>query len=398
MKTIGLAFIFIIFISGCFGPEETYSEGTKYSKEELQRLQSQAAKIDELTNVTAREYFEVYMKLSDAYSCFGNDIEALKAIKSGLQLNSWDYGAQLKAAKLEIKLDKKQDAYSRLIYLIQTCPDKNVLDEGKRLVDEMNRKDKISISMMIPPKFDYKIYLARIGKVDDLYIESIKSRIVQEYKINVDVLSETIEPSLIRYRNTQDRYFTEIVKNFVAKYGQIKYMEILKTLSLDTKEPFSKSNKKEFVHSLYLRNKNGEGQWRQMMSFLQDQYDADELVDQLWEKYKNLINKPKVFGILGVTSVDIYSEDYNFLFGSYCDHYAVMSCNRFVSDDSKLSQRIKRIVMQSFSSTGFLIGIPRCTIPNCSRAYPHSLEEHDRKDDILCTECKRNLIERYNKL
>lgn len=47
--------------------------------------------------------------------------------------------------------------------------------------------------------------------------------------------------------------------------------------------------------------------------------------------------------------------------------------------------------MQAFSSTGNIIGIERCTTASCARAYPHSLEEHDKKDDILCEICKQNL-------
>ncbi|HOF12452.1 MAG TPA: hypothetical protein PK248_07045, partial [Treponemataceae bacterium] len=59
---------------------------------------------------------------------------------------------------------------------------------------------------------------------------------------------------------------------------------------------------------------------------------------------------------------------------------------------------IKRTVMQALSSAGFVIDIPRCTTANCSRAYPNSLEEQDRKEAYLCDECLENLQNRYEEI
>ena len=48
-------------------------------------------------------------------------------------------------------------------------------------------------------------------------------------------------------------------------------------------------------------------------------------------------------------------------------------------------------MIQAFDTVGALLGLPDCTGLSCARAYPHSLEEHDRKLDRLCPECLRAL-------
>ena len=96
--------------------------------------------------------------------------------------------------------------------------------------------------------------------------------------------------------------------------------------------------------------------------------------------------------------VHIYANDYNYLFGWNGSDVAIMSYNRFINEETAITNEIKRIVMQGMSSTGFLIGIPRCTVDTCAHAYPHSLAEHDQKDDTLCDECTDNLIRIYDDL
>jgi predicted Zn-dependent protease len=103
-------------------------------------------------------------------------------------------------------------------------------------------------------------------------------------------------------------------------------------------------------------------------------------------------------GILGITREDIYENDYNFLFGWAYKKLGVMSYARFALGNPTREQFEKRVVMQGLSSIGLVIGIPRPTNPNCARAYPNSLEEHDRKEDKLCEECRANLRQLYSTL
>ena len=131
---------------------------------------------------------------------------------------------------------------------------------------------------------------------------------------------------------------------------------------------------------------------------VRSQYDANALMNQISGRFRNMMNEPYSLGILGITAEDIYTDDYNFLFGLGQTRLGVMSYARFLLDKPSTEQFEKRAVMQAFSSAGIIIGIPRCTYPSCARAYPHSLEEHDRKDLMLCYECRQNLRQRYARL
>ncbi len=97
---------------------------------------------------------------------------------------------------------------------------------------------------------------------------------------------------------------------------------------------------------------------------------------------------------LGITSVDIYARDYNFLFGWANRLCGIMSYCRFTADfndDIPNQERlVKRALMQSQSSVGLIYGLKRCTDPTCARAYPNSLSEHDAKKGTLCSECRKN--------
>ncbi|MDR3167991.1 MAG: hypothetical protein LBT93_08605 [Treponema sp.] len=128
---------------------------------------------------------------------------------------------------------------------------------------------------------------------------------------------------------------------------------------------------------------------------LRRQYSGDSLLEQLSDRLRNYNNDKYCLGILGVTNKDIYENDYNFLFEWARKKWGVISYVRFLLDNPSDTQFEKRSTIQALSSVGFVIDIPRCTNPNCARAYPNSLEEMDRKNTELCEECKTNLRNLY---
>jgi predicted Zn-dependent protease len=97
---------------------------------------------------------------------------------------------------------------------------------------------------------------------------------------------------------------------------------------------------------------------------------------------------------LAVTSVDLYSPDSNFLFGSahIGGSSAIISTARFTAefngDGPHRPRLIQRLLKQALSSYGQMLDVPRCTNSECARAYPHSLAEHDAKSADLCLQCR----------
>ena len=122
------------------------------------------------------------------------------------------------------------------------------------------------------------------------------------------------------------------------------------------------------------------------------QYSAERLYRLVVKQYP--LTTPTV-RYLGITDGDIYGENTNYLFGTSGLGHAIMSYHRFGGAFNNAPQNrprlVKRAVKQAVSSTFFMLNIRRCDSPMCMRAYSSSLEEHDVKNDTLCSWCRQEL-------
>ncbi|NOY08077.1 MAG: hypothetical protein GXP33_04465 [Spirochaetes bacterium] len=367
-----------------------------YKISDIKRLEKEAIKVDKMINVSARKYYEVYMSLGEAYYQYNYLDKSLAALKKGLRLKSRDYEHQLLAANIEFKLNMLDYAYNRSKQIIKNAESKKIIKAASRLLNRIKARDYKPGSNYIPEMYGKYVYLVRIDPVDEMLLEALKNRIEEEYKITVNILPDVIDPSKKEMRDLHDNYYQRVAEKFIEINGRDAYDSILDSIKINKEIASDNDLKKEFVHFLYLQEENGQKLWKENMSKIQNQYNAEILRKQLYNIYYKKVNEKDCLGILGVTAHDIYAKDYNFLFGWSGSQTAVMSYNRFVTEDASVTLRIKRTVMQGLSSVGFLVGIPRCTTAACARAYPHSLKEQDAKEDTLGYECRRNLIELYN--
>jgi len=98
--------------------------------------------------------------------------------------------------------------------------------------------------------------------------------------------------------------------------------------------------------------------------------------------------------VLGVTPNDLYGGTSNFLFGVAATgrFFGLGSEHCFRADfNNELPKRERlkeRLLKQSLSTIGFMLGVRRCTTPECARAYPQSLMAHDNKPSTLCPACR----------
>jgi len=126
---------------------------------------------------------------------------------------------------------------------------------------------------------------------------------------------------------------------------------------------------------------------------LGSQWRADTLLELLAAKHPE-VRKPGR-ALLGVTRNDLFNGESRFVFGlgGSEKRAALFSYLRFtaaVNDTAPNSAKLlERSRKQSLSSTGFALGIPRCSSPLCARAYPNSLDELDAKGSDLCDACAR---------
>ncbi|NPD75528.1 hypothetical protein HNV06_25770 [Oceanispirochaeta sp. M1] len=237
-----------------------------------------------------------------------------------------------------------------------------------------------------------------IEDIEEIYIQAIKNKLESEYKITVKVLVDILNPTKENLRDNHKKYFDSIVNNYISKNGEEQFNELLSYLNENGFISESDYINERVVHFFYSQEENGDELWKTNMDLIEDQYDADKIMNQINSQYRELINETDCLGILGITTNDIYANTYNFLFGWNSSDIAVMSYNRFIKGETTSEIKIKRANMQALSSAGYLVGIPRCTVAHCSRAYPHSLDEHDNKEEILCDECKSNLKNTYEQM
>jgi tetratricopeptide (TPR) repeat protein len=304
------------------------------SPKEIEDLEKRIRETDKLPNVSARRYYDTYVELGDAYKSKKQYDNAYETYMKALRLDAWDYAVQVKLAEVEIELQKYLQAETRLKNVIEFSKDRRAIKRAREFLDTLNTIEYSKQRIELPDMYSKRIYILETDKVDYRFTKAIKNRIMKEFKINVVVLEDVVK---LPTRNA--------------------------------------------------RTRNG----------IPYQYDADEILKEVREKYNYLIAEPGTYGVLLVTSYDIFAKDYYFLFGWSGGDVAVISYSGFIGDGAPFDKQVKRFVIQSFSSTGTLIGIPRCTNPTCARAFPHSLEEMDKKEDILCNECLENLIKIYEK-
>jgi predicted Zn-dependent protease/Tfp pilus assembly protein PilP len=396
MKKIILLVMSIVLLFSCntTSNNDLYRE---YTEEEIENLEQKIKLIDKMQNVTARDYYETYMQLSEAYYQNKNYHKSLETVKKGLRLNARDYRYQLLAAKNEFELENYRSAYYRLRSIIESAEKKTTVTEAEKLLKEIKNKDYEGNTIVIPNKRNKYIYVLEVGKVDEVYMKAIKNKIFETYKIDVKSIDDIINPTKSKIRDKRQDYYKSVIDNFIRENGYSTYQKIMDYIK-ENSETEIQNEDKEFVYFLYMQQKNGEKLWKQNMGRIENQYNATEIINQIEDRYSKLIHEDDCLGILAVTEKDIYARDYNFLFGNSNRDVAVMSYNRFSTDENNRTKEIKRTLMQTLASVGHILPIERCTTPKCARAYPDSLKEQDQKELILCNECRANIVELYNRM
>ncbi len=122
------------------------------------------------------------------------------------------------------------------------------------------------------------------------------------------------------------------------------------------------------------------------------QYHAGELVRHV---LLPLAGKQKdTLAMIGLTSVDLYHGNLNFVFGigAYSDRLGLCSVCRFIPEGEDPRQlALKRTLKTAAHEIGHILGMAHCTFYNCVMNGSNSLRESDRRSLFLCPVCLRKL-------
>lgn len=119
-----------------------------------------------------------------------------------------------------------------------------------------------------------------------------------------------------------------------------------------------------------------------------NQYLADMLIEELCHC------KKKGTYLLGVTSVDLFTQGKNFVFGeaSPMKETAVISLYLLGGSGIPDELLLQRAIKEAVHEVGHLLGIGHCSDSRCVMHFSNSLIDTDIKNAFLCTNCRPRLL------
>ncbi|MHA1144507.1 MAG: archaemetzincin family Zn-dependent metalloprotease [Candidatus Helarchaeota archaeon] len=130
--------------------------------------------------------------------------------------------------------------------------------------------------------------------------------------------------------------------------------------------------------------------------FERDQYLANDLIEELII----IAKKRKSFRTLGITRADLYTEDYNFIFGMAESHdipgpkVAVISTcrlsNEFWNEPYNKDLFHERTIKEAIHELGHTFGLKHCS-DNCIMRFSNSILDTDAKPKTFCAICQKKL-------
>ncbi len=358
----------------------------------IQKLKEQADTVLKRSNVSARRDIDVVFELVDRLLEIKETETAEKYLDKGLQHNPWDLNHQIVYAKLLAQKGAKEAAAEKATLVLKYAENQSLIDEARQLLGLPSPPDFPMIQSL--PGTDYCVALIPLQECEKWLITKVQADLAQTLGIPVYIQRiETEYPKPARDLRGQiiNRIRRQIEEEGLKDPQVILFM---KQLDLENADLRSDENIVRLMEHLLLAG--GPAAVEQFQATLKEsegknpQWSADDLQAVLFKSITPY-RRHKV-AYLGITSEDIYENDYNFLFGWANSTGGVMSYHRFtaVFNDELPSQNrlIKRTKMQALSSIGHILGIKRCSNPTCARAYPNRLSEHDAKEGSLCLQCK----------
>lgn len=333
--------------------------------------------------VAMRSNIDIYIDLINAYYADNQLDLATPLLKEAIKVNPLNTKLQLKMAAIESQEQKFNEAHTRLQFILkEEKDDSQVLTEAKALLEQIQPFLQDSPNLSLSASSDRILYLLPFEGASKEILQNIADNLVLEFKVKVKILDEPFKPLETTLRDSQDRFlqlWTRSIPN-------------------EADNPLLSNHEKEnLIKEYILTQPDGANKWYWIQEQLKHQLDANVLMSQINESYIEILKDPTSLGIVAVTDKDIRIQTYNFVFGiaEIKDKLAVMSYYRFNENNISPDTLMARATKQAFSSTGLMMGLGRCTTPQCPRTYPNNLTEHDKKNLHLCNVCLTKLNEKH---
>jgi len=375
-----------------------YKAGAQLTEVNKEQLEERVKEHLKEANGDLREKVDDLFLLADIYAGEGNDEDAIKLYQKALSVNAWRLEYQLRMAKILNKRGEKSQAAEKARIVYQYAEERNLIEEAEQFLLELGEypEEKAIQSQTLAKNIE--ITIVPIGKVNQKLLKEVKDGLQGKMGIRYSVSEETLDIGKID-RSFVDKYLTLIVERIESQLPQEQFQVLLSELNLSKTVLEARRPKIKFIDAFFRKIGQPQKEIEQFHNRVkklenEGQYDTERLLTELKKAFR-ATKKPTIKGFLGITEADIFTKDYNFLYGGAWSGYGVMSYHRFKAifneEPPNRPRLLKRTVKQGISSSFFILGVPRCTSPDCARAYPHNLTEHDQKGIELCSWCKEQL-------
>lgn len=338
---------------------------------------------------------DVY-RLIDALLAQGDESEATRYLRRVLQADPWSFDYQLTYGEILARHGQPVALRQRAFQAMQHAENDRTLRRAYQLAGVVVPPPPPSLGKTMDTAPE--LVLLQLGMVSQFWLADLRDALAVRLGIRVTVaqlpftvgqadrtgLQQFAAAMRRRLLNNMDR--DESVVKFLASQGierqglekddgvAVRAVRLMISTSGDPKDLQS--------FDARLREAEQSGQ----------QWDAGKMLARI-DGAVTPFKRPRRW-FLAVTDSDLFAENSNYLFGIACTDGAtgLISAARFAAkfnDETPLRARLTtRLLKQALSSYGFMLGVARCSNPDCARSYPHSLEEQDGKSDQLCPECR----------
>lgn len=387
----------VLFVPMNASAQSLGPKSASLSAVEISRLRREAdAWLASTDDIALRKASGELYPLIDALLSKGEDDNVVRYLARILKADPCAYEYQLTYGEILARMGQPEILQAKALQAMQRAEDDDTIRRAYRLAGQTPPPPPASLEKS--SQGSPELILVRLGNVSDFWMFDLRDALSRKLGIKVSVaqfqfsagpadrtgLQQFIEASrrrLLKSAGTDDGLF-----EFLSAHGLTR--SVLET------------NDDEVLHALRLiiNESEGEAAAQKLDTRIESlrhtgmQWDADKMLFRVEGSVVDF-NRPHRW-ILAVTDLDIYSDKNNYQFGvgDINGPVGLISAARFSAkfneENPKRERLTTRLLKQALSTFGFMIDVPRCSTPDCARAYPSSLQEHDEKSDQLCAECE----------
>jgi len=402
LKKILLSFIVIILISNSL-TLHVYGEQILSDIKKKELIEKVDKLLKEGDNVNLRRNVNDVFLLGDIYSEEGEDKKAINLFTEALKVDAWRLEYQLKLAKLLTKNKEVNQAMQIAKIVYELAEEEKLVVEAEELLNNLDKnllgklKEK-DIKQKKEIEDNIEIIIVPIGDVNKRLLSELREHLEKNIGIKFSFFKKELQSGNFD-RSYAVLYVKKIFENITSSLSSYNIEQLLHEVNLKKSDVDIHEGKIKLIKTYFNKIPEGDKILKEFETNLKNlesegQYDVDRIIGEL----RNILpidKKSKIKGYLGITEVDLFGCDSNFLFAGAIENYGVVSYLRFKAifngETQNRHRLLERTLKQSLSSTLFILGIPRCITPNCVHGYPNNLYEHDQKSVEMCTQCSDRL-------